>query len=152
MNQNLSNFIKVSRGINRQSSGSTAVGNIVDMAGFEGCVFIAVGSSLTEGSTNVTLRARASTASGGTYVSIAGSDCESTGMATGSFNSKMLVLDVYKPTKRYLRPVVAGASSDVMHTRAIVAIQYGPRRPGSSGVGAASTFVAASKIVVGATS
>ena len=151
MHKNLGVNTKITRGINAMSSASTTVGNELDMAGFEGVLYISIGSSLMEGSGTMSLKAAGSTASGGTFVPYSvGSG--STVPVTASFDSKILALDVHKPLKRYIKPIIAGASSDVMHTRAVVAIQYSARTPGSSDVYLGSSLVGNVVTIVGATS
>ena len=132
--------------VSARSSASTAVSDAVDMQGYEGCVFIANGSTLMEGSSNVTLKIKSSTASAGTYTLYSG-NVASTAIATGSKNYRVLMADVYKPEERYLKAVVAGASSDVSYLNNILAIQYGARRPGSSALNN-STTIAGSTIMV----
>ena len=147
---NLLNKVRVTRGINKMSSGSSAIGNELDMAGYEGVLFIAVGSSVMRGSSNVTLKAAGSTASGGTFVNYS-SYAATTRMSNNSFNSKLLCLDVYRPLKRYVKPVVGGASSSGIHTRGVVAIQYNARVPGSTQL-RDSTYVGSNATIIAATS
>lgn len=146
---NLAYNTRVTRGLNGQSSNATSTGNVLDMAGFEGVMFILMGSSLLEGSTDIELQAKGSTSSTGTYTTYASAAAST--MATGTYDRKMLVLDVYKPLKRYIKPVVAGASSDVKFCKSVAAIQYGARTPGSTQL-RDSTYVGNVAVVVGATS
>ena len=147
---NLLNSVRITRGINAMSSGSSAIGNELDMSGFEGVLFIAVGSSVMRGSSSVTLKAAGSTATGGTFVNYS-SYAATTGMSNNSFDYKLLCLDVYRPLKRYVKPVVGGASSSGLHTRGVVAIQYGARTPGSTQL-RDSTYVGKYATIVSATS
>lgn len=147
---NLLNNVRITRGINAMSSGAEPSGNELDMAGYDGVLYILVGSSLMEGSTNIDLKASGSTGSSGTFVPYS-SYAASTAMVINSFDSKILALDVAKPLKQFVKPVVVGASSDAMHTRAIIAIQYNARTPGST-VLRDSTYVGAYATIVGATS
>ena len=147
---NLLNSVRVTRGINAMSSGAEPSGNELDMAGYEGVVYVLLGSSLMEGSGTVALKASGSTASSGSFVAYS-SFAGSTAITTGNFNKKILCLDVYRPLKRYIKPVVVGCSSGAIHTRGIIAIQYGARTPGST-VMRDSTHIAAYATIVGATS
>ena len=129
-----------------RSQASTAFSDEVDMSGFEGCLFIAAGSTLMEGSSNITLKIQSSTASGGTFTTYSGT-VASTAITTGSKNYRLLIADVYKPEERYLKAVVAGASSGAVYLNNIIAIQYGARRPGSSALNN-STTIAGSTVMV----
>lgn len=135
---NLLSHINVTN-IHIQSSASTAVSDAVDMRGFEGCVFIACGSTLMEGSSNITLKVRSSTASAGTYTTYSG-NVASTAIATGSKNYRILMADVYRPEERYLKGIVSGASSGAIYLGNMLAIQYGARRPGSSALNNSTTL------------
>lgn len=146
---NLLDSVKIMRGINAMSSKSSAIGNAIDTAGYDGIMFVSYGSSKALGA-SVTLKAAGSTAAAGTYVKY-NDYAASTKMATNSFDYKILALDISKPLKRYVKAVVGGASSSGMHTRAITAILYNGRRPGST-VLSDSTLVGDYKVVVGATS
>lgn len=152
INGPLSYDVRITRGMNGQSTASGSTGNELDMSGFEGVMFILHGSSLMEASTNVSLKASGSTASGGTFVEYDSSVtvAQST-MTTGSFNNKILCLDLYKPLKQYVKPIVAGASSDVAGAFTITALQYGARVPGSTEL-RDSTYVGGYGVSVGATS
>ena len=124
---------------------TTAHSKVVDMAGYEGCLFVLVGSTLlmgTSGSTagvkKVQLYCKASTASAGTYVRYGGFAGSSSGLAAG-VNKRLLCLDVYRPEKRYLKATVKGASSANSQIDCILALQYNARRPGSSAIMASTT-------------
>lgn len=132
---------------------TTAISKVIDMQGFEGCTFVCVGSTLlfgttgsTAGNKKVQLFIQSSTASNGTFVRSVGSAASSSGLAAG-VNKRVLALDVYKPTDRYLRAVVKGASSANSQIDCILALQYGARRPGSSAL-QNSTTIAGSNVIV----
>lgn len=144
---NLLDNVRIVRGINAMSSKSSAIGNEIDTAGYEGIMFVAHGSSLMIGTSEVYLKAKGSTASGGTFVAY-DTYAASTKMATNSFDYKILALDISKPLKRYVKAVVGGASSSQMHTRAIDAILYNGRKP----IITDSTLVGGSVVAVAATS
>ena len=135
------NIIKLSTA--RNAAGSTGRSKVVDMAGFEGCVFILEGTTLLNGTTGsvlgnqkATLYVAQSSAAAGTYRRCVAYAASSSGLAAG-VNKRILALDVYRPTKRYLRATVKGASSAGMYT--ILGIQYGSRRPGSSALQGSTT-------------
>lgn len=99
-----------------------------DMSGFDGVLFMAVGSTLlnsTAGYAIVQSATANSTATTYNTTAIA-----FTNMSTATLNYKNLVVDVYKPTHRYVRMIVTGASSG--HMRCIAALQYGARRQGTT--------------------
>lgn len=152
INGPLSYDVRLTRGINGQSSNSGSTGNELNMSGYEGVMFILHGSSLMEGSSDISLKASGSTASGGTFVEYdSGVTVAASTMATGSFDKKILCLDVFKPLKQYIKPIVAGASSDVATCFTITALQYGSRTPGSTDL-RDSTYVGGLGVSVGATS
>jgi hypothetical protein len=139
----------------RVVAAATGLSKAVDMAGFEGCLFIAVGSTLlaattgsTAGNTKAQLYVKGSSAAAGTYNRYVGHAASSSGLAAG-VNKRLLMVDVYKPTDRYLKACLKG-SSVASYTDAILAIQYGARRPGSSAL-QNSTTVAGSTVVASPT-
>ena len=135
-----------------QSSASTFLSAVVDLNGAEGCLFIAIGSSLLEGSTKIKLGIQGSTASGGTYVDYDTAGwVSSTAPVTGSTARRVFALDLYKPLKQYAKGVIAGASSGAIYLSGMVAIKYGIKRPGSTTLND-STKLAGSTLNVSPTS
>lgn len=128
---NLLDNVKIIRALNVQSTaqaGSTS--KAIDTKGFEGCLFIAVGSSLTCGSTP-TMRIKTAASTTATFgVAATKNQPGASLVVTGSFDRKVFATDVYRPLKRYLKGSVIGATSGTIRT--MLAILYGPRRPGSS--------------------
>lgn len=120
---NLGKNTKVTRALVATAVGITAVnGSILDMANFEGVMFIASLGTITDGTTGV--KAQDGNDSGlSDAADLAGS---SVTMAITD-DGKSVILDIYKPLKRYIRPVVlrSGATGAVIDD--VVAIQYGPR-------------------------
>lgn len=122
---------------------STALyGRAIQMAGFEGCCFIAIaGKDVMGASTDKAyMKIQASSATGGTFNNLYGSS--STGASnwtSANTDYKLLVTDVYKPlsTQLYLRPILCGTSTG--NFGGVLAIQYGPRLMGSSDVWKSST-------------
>jgi hypothetical protein len=95
-------------------------GNHVDMQGFDGVLFIAVLGALT--ATQVTsLKAQSGKLSNDSdQADLAGTN---TGPAADTDSNKTLVLDVYRPQDRYVRPVlVRGTANAVL--QALLAIPY----------------------------
>jgi hypothetical protein len=117
----LGNGLKVSRQLNAVAAGTTSQnGSGVDMQGWDGVVFICAIGTLT--ATQVTsLKAQGDTAAGfGTAADIAGT---STGPYADADGNKLLVLDIYRPIKRYIRPVVVRGTANAV-IDGVIAIQY----------------------------
>ncbi len=123
---NLVKNIKVTRVMNAVAAGTgdTQTGTGVNMQGFEGVIFIAEFGTLTAGAVTA-LKAQQSSDNGssdayadlsGTAQSIvdtAGNDC--------------LVLDIYRPAERYVRPAITRATANAV-IDSVIAIQYGARK------------------------
>lgn len=104
-------------------AGSTNVTTLagVDMKGYTGVVFLVLLGTLT--ATQVTkLKAQYSNDDGSTdaYSDIAGS---STAAAADADAGKFLVLDIHKPLKRYVKPVITRATANAVITT-VIAIRY----------------------------
>lgn len=129
----------------RTKKASSMTSKVVDMSGYEGCCFVVCMSTLTLSSSKVKAYVGMSTISTGTFNYSVSYAQSSSGMAAG-VNKRLLILDVYKPREQYLKCKVAGASSsgpiDV-----ILALKYGPRKPGSTGIGD-STSIADSTLLI----
>jgi len=130
----------------RLTGSSSQLSKAIDMAGFDGCLFVAVGSSLTAAnSSKMKLFVKSSTAVAGTYTKSLYYAGSSSGLAAG-VNKRLLCLDVYKPTKRYLKAFLQHTTK----VDAILAIQYQGRRPGSSAF-MNSTTIAGSTVYISPT-
>ena len=130
--QSLASSVKFSRQINATAAGVTAVnGSGVDMQGWDGVLFICAIGTLS--ATQVTsLKAQSDTqANFATAADTAGSN---TGPYADADSNKMLVLDVYRPAKRYVRPVVLRATANAV-IDGVIAIQYkGGKLPLAAGL------------------
>lgn len=139
---NLTSNIKVTRVMNAQAAGTSVVnGSVIDMQGFDGVLFVAAVGALT--ATQVTsLKAQDGAASNLSDASdLLGS---LTGPLADADGNKVLTLDVYRPLKRYIRPVLNRATANAV-IDGIVAIQYcGDKMPTVQD----ATTIAASKIKV----
>jgi hypothetical protein len=122
---NLSKSIKVSVVEAAATAGtSELVTDVLDMSGYEGVMFIALTGDVTASSV-LTLTAKANTAnhvSVPTPVTQAATDAFTAG-ATDA-DSKALMVDVYKPTKRYVFASLTRADQNAV-VGGIIAIQYG---------------------------
>jgi hypothetical protein len=138
---NLSPNVKVTRVITAQAAGvSTINGTVLDMQGFDGVVFVASFGALT--STQVTsLKAQdGATANLADAADLAGS---LTGPLADADGNRSLVLEIYKPAKRYIRPVINRATANAV-VDGVVAIQYASSKSPTTN----DTTVAASKLRV----
>lgn len=121
--------IRITRVSNAVAAGSTdSNGTAVDMGvdgGYDGVMFIALLGTLTASQVTA-LHAQQSSDNGSAddFTDIEGSEVGP--MADGDSN-KMLVLDVYRPTKQYVRPVVDRATANAV-IDGVIAIQYRGRK------------------------
>ena len=120
--QNLGKVIKVVRATNAVVAGAAdanpTVANI-DMQGYDGVLFIvAIGTLLA---TQVTsLKAQDSSDGSTGWADLAGTKA---GPMADADSNKTLVLDVYRPVKRYIRPVVSRATANAV-IDGVIAILY----------------------------
>jgi len=141
--------LKITKPSTVQLADSTTLNTgFVDMKNFEGVLFVAVGSTLVGATSNVSLKGQLSTADSTSSVYDAEGTVQSTKVGAAGLNYRVLALDVYKPTKRYVRFQINGTSSGAFE---VAAIQYGSKRPGSSDM-YDSTTIGVRGVVVGATS
>jgi|SRR5579859_3711123 len=117
------NFEVANRPVNATAAGVTAInGNSYDMQDFEGIVFICAMGTLT--ATQVTnLKAQQST-DNATWADITNA---ATANAADADSNKLLVLDVYRPQQRYVRPVVNRATANAV-IDGVIAIRYGEKK------------------------
>lgn len=116
-----------------------------DMAGFDGVLFMAIGSTLLNTASTAYAIVQSATANSTSTVYQTTAISFET-MTTGLLDYKNLVVDVYKPEHRYVRLLVSGASSG--HMRTIIAQQYKSKMPGSTNL-YDSTTLRGSTVVVG---
>lgn len=114
--------IVVSTGV---AAGSTDITNLagVDTFGFAGVLFLVQLGTLT--ATQVTsLRAQYSNDDAATdaYADIEGSG---TGNAADGDSGKLLVIDISRPKKRYVKPIIKRATANAVIT-SVIAILYNP--------------------------
>lgn len=99
--------------------------DIVDMANYEGVVFIALTGDVTDTSV-LGLNVEHGDASGGGDMADTTLSAAYTAGASDA-DSKMLVVDCFRPQKRYVRAVLTRTTANAV-LGGIVAIQYGPRK------------------------
>ena len=121
--RNLARNVRIARALNAVAAGQTDQnGGIIDMANYEGVVFIAVLGTLASGAVTG-LKVQMGNESNlsdaadlvGTAVSMTDSD-----------DNKLLVLDIHRPAERYVRAVVTRGTADAT-IDGVIAIQYGAR-------------------------
>ena len=109
------------------AAGQTALTtDVLDMSGWEGVMFVALTGDVTSGSV-LTLTVKGNSAnstSSPTPVTQKASDAFTAGASDA--DSKAIVVDVYKPTLRYVFAELARTTQDAV-VGGIIAIQYGPR-------------------------
>lgn len=124
--------IRISRCLNAVAAGNDdQAGTAVDMdadGGYDGVLFVAAVGTLT--ASHVTsLIAQQSNDSGGSPDDFTALDGATTGNLANGDSNKLAVLDVFRPTKRYVRPVVKRATQNAV-IDGVIAIQYrGRSRP-----------------------
>lgn len=139
--QNLGKSSKITVVSNTVAAGTSAVNpSAIDMTGFESVMFIVQFGAITATGTAV-VKVQHSTDNGG---SDAFADVASSGLSvTDAQGSKAFVIDVVKPSKRYVKPYIARATATSV-IESITAIQYNtskaPVTQGST-VGGITTIV-----------
>lgn len=113
---------------------------IIDMAGYEGVVFITtIEDSVDTGVAAMTAEQN-SVNSGTGMAALAGAVATLTSAANDDLNGKLLMLDVYRPKERYLRVNRTSATANIAYGP-VIAIRYsGKKMPiDLSGIGHAVT-------------
>lgn len=123
MNNCLINCIKATRVVNAQAAGTTNVnGAVIDMQGFEGVQFTALFGAITAGAVTGIKVQQGNMADLSDAADLAG-----TALAIPDTSSnKMLITEVYKPTKRYVRLVVTRGTANAV-IDGVLAQQFGAR-------------------------
>jgi len=118
--QNLGKNVQVRHVMNAQVAGSTNVtGSEIDMQGFDGVMFIADIGALT--ASQVTKLQAIGSATSGAEAAFT-TDAVTPAMADGDSN-KLLVLDIFRPVTRYLKPVVERGTANAV-INCVIAILY----------------------------
>lgn len=113
-----------------QSAAATSAGtdvnptNGVDMAGYDGCIFFA---SIATANAGNYLKAQGGDTAAGATTDLAGTK------VVAASNAQVVVLDCYKPTKRFVRPVIVRGGANTA-TGDLYCIKYrgrkNPQTPG----------------------
>lgn len=95
----LNKYVSVQRATTSWTTGvTTGVGAAIDLAGYEGACFIC---PIQQTTATASLQVSGSTATGGTYTTLASCQAETT--VNGD---RFLIVDVFRPTFRFLKAVV----------------------------------------------
>jgi hypothetical protein len=122
---NLLKNMKASRQINATVAGTTSLaGSTLDMAGFEGVLFIAAIGTITATGVPALLAQGGNQSDGSDMANI--TNATSGAMTAGTDDNKIAMLDVYRPQKRYVRAVVTRGTANAV-VDGVIAIQYGSR-------------------------
>lgn len=115
--------VKITRVANAAVAAQTdVVGSILDMAGFDGVMFVALYGDVTDTSA-LQLKAEQNTANSGTgMAALVGGPSFAAGPTNA--DNGALVLDVYKPREQFVRPVLKRGTANAV-VDGILAIQYG---------------------------
>lgn len=115
----------------------------VDMQGFDGVVFATpITDSVATGVATAT--AIQCDTSGGTYANLSGAVATATSAQNDDLNSKLLIVDVYRPQERYLKLTRASATANIAFGDVIAILYKGSKAP----VAQLAAEVAASTTVV----
>ena len=99
---------------------------ILDMAGYEGVIFIVpIEDSVTSGVATLTIQHNTANSDSG----MAATDAVATVTCVSSddINQQLLVAELYKPTKRYVQGTVTSSAANIAFGT-MIAIRYGPRK------------------------
>lgn len=87
-------------------------GAAVDMAGFDGAIFVtSIEDSVATGV--ATLTVKQCDTSGGSYAALSGAVATATSATNDDLNTKLLVVDVYRPLERYLKANIGSATANI---------------------------------------
>jgi hypothetical protein len=102
---------------------STLTSDVVDLQGWDGCLFIALTGDATSG-TVLTLAALGNTANSTSgAVAITGASASYTSTSATDADNKMLLVDVVRPLKRYAHVTLTRATQNCV-CNGIIAIKY----------------------------
>lgn len=121
---NLGKEVKPIRSSNAVAAGTSAInGAVVDMQGYEGVLFIAGFGAITAGAVTSLKAQQGDQSGGGDQADLAGTAVT----VPDTASNKLAFLDVFRPTKRYVRGVVSRATQNAV-LDFLIAIPYGSRK------------------------
>ena len=119
--------------------------SILDMAGYDGVIFMTtITDSVSGGIATLTVQESAAN-SDTAMAAIAGAAATVTSAANDDLNSRLLIVDCYRPVERYVQGTLTSATQNIAFGETI-AIRYNGRK---CPVSQSSTTVAASTSIVG---
>lgn len=123
MTQQLANVVKITRVKAAVAAGTSAIqSDAVDMAGFEGVVFLTLFGAITSGAvTSVEVQQSATAALGGTENDLAGTNIA----VADDDDDQVVVHDIFRPSSRYVNVQINRATQNAV-IDGVIAIQYGP--------------------------
>ena len=121
---NLSKDVKVTRVMNGVAAGtSNQNGSSVDMQNFEGVMFVAhLGTLSASQVTQMKAQQSSDDGSSDAFTDLLGTQ---TAAMADDDDDQCVILDIYRPVERYVRPVLLRATGNAV-IDGITAIQYGP--------------------------
>uniref|UniRef100_A0A6M3LGD6 Uncharacterized protein n=1 Tax=viral metagenome TaxID=1070528 RepID=A0A6M3LGD6_9ZZZZ len=127
------NIVYLSSDVQDQHA-STRVSHVIDMRGYEGALLMAVGSSNLASATGLSMSVQGCSSttltSFSTYKPGSTQTLVPSTLAAAGFARRILAVDLVKPLKPYARFALHNSSQgDII----MMAIQYGPKKPGSTG-------------------
>lgn len=124
---NLSSRTSLKRVLNAVAAGtSTQTSSAVDLAGYQGVRFIVTLGAIT--ATGVPqIKASDCDTSGGSYADIAGS--LGTAFTASTDDNKVWVLDIYRPTKRYIKCIVLRTTANAVIDSIVAELYDGKVQP-----------------------
>ena len=128
------------------------IGPAVDMKGFEGALCIFLGSSKLATGATTAIAGRVFIGATTAALKVASGTIAVASATSSTFNKKCVVMDVYKPTKRYIQPRIAtywATTGDDNNQWLIV--KYGSRYPGSTSMMASTGINSGSGIILSPT-
>lgn len=122
---NLSDNVKIDQILGYYAAGMTKrTSDILDMAGYEGVVFVAgLGTLIEAGTVDVYPEQNTSNSTVG-MAEIAGTAAYTVTAAAAALTKSCIIVDVYKPQERYLQCNITPAAQNAV-ILGIVAIRYG---------------------------
>lgn len=119
-------------GLIAAANNTNSLGTEIDTAGFDGCLFIApITVSVATGVASASVEQAA--AAGGAYAAVVGDDVSKASAADNDLNNKFLVIDVFKPRKRYLKLRRGSATANITFGPAIAILYNAHERPTALG-------------------
>ena len=101
--------------------------DILDMQGYDGVVFIApITDSVATGVATLTVEQDDANADAG-MAALSGAAATATSAKNDDLNGKLLIVDVYRPTKRYVQGVLTSATANIAFGN-MIAIRYCGRK------------------------